>query len=95
MSKTEYRCPRLRRRRQRDRREPVLIGSTNKIVEDWETAVERVREYAYPLEDARTQEVYRQGSSIGRSTVGKLGSLERERVDDRTQLVLIDESHGF
>ncbi|MGQ3411323.1 lactate utilization protein [Natrinema sp. LN54] len=68
----------------------VLVGSTNKIVDDWETAVERVREYAYPLEDARAEEVYGQGS-----VVGKLVSLEHERVDDRTQLVLIDEPHGF
>ncbi|WP_226480620.1 lactate utilization protein [Natrinema amylolyticum] len=68
----------------------VLVGSTNKIVDDWETAVERVREYAYPLEDARAEEVYGQGS-----VVGKLVSLEHERVDDRTQLVLIDERHGF
>lgn len=68
----------------------VLVGSTNKIVDDWETAVERVREFAYPLEDARAAEVYGQGS-----TVGKLVSLEHERVDDRTQLVLIDEPHGF
>ncbi|QLG49382.1 lactate utilization protein [Natrinema halophilum] len=68
----------------------VLVGSTNKIVDDWQTAVERVREFAYPLEDARAQEVYGQGSVIG-----KLVSLEYERVDDRTQLVLIDEPHGF
>ena len=68
----------------------LLVGSTNKIVDDWETAVERVREFAYPLEDARAQEAYGQGS-----VVGKLVSLEYERVDDRTQLVLIDEPHGF
>lgn len=68
----------------------VLVGSTNKIVDDWETAVERVREFAYPLEDARAEEVYGQ-----ESVVGKLVSLEHERVDDRTQLVLIDEPHGF
>jgi len=68
----------------------VLVGSTNKIVDDWETAVERVREYAYPLEDARAEKVYGQGS-----VVGKLVSLEHERVDDRTELVLIDEPHGF
>ncbi|QLK27573.1 lactate utilization protein [Natrinema zhouii] len=68
----------------------LLVGSTNKIVDDWETAVERVREFAYPLEDARAEKVYGQGS-----TVGKLVSLEHERVDDRTQLVLIDEPHGF
>ncbi|PGF16430.1 hypothetical protein CP556_10070 [Natrinema sp. CBA1119] len=68
----------------------LLVGSTNKIVDDWETAVERVREFAYPLEDARAEEVYGQGS-----VVGKLVSLEYERIDDRTQLVLIDETHGF
>ncbi|WP_339102206.1 lactate utilization protein [Haloterrigena salinisoli] len=68
----------------------VLVGSTNKIVDDFQAAVERVREYAYPLEDARAEEVYGQGS-----VVGKLVSMEYERVDDRTQLVLLEGDHGF
>ncbi|ELZ20156.1 hypothetical protein C477_07051 [Haloterrigena salina JCM 13891] len=68
----------------------VLVGSTNKIVADFDAAVERVREYAYPLEDARAEEVYGQGS-----VVGKLVSMEYERVDDRTQLVLLEGDHGF
>ncbi|MFP8951727.1 lactate utilization protein [Natrialbaceae archaeon A-arb3/5] len=68
----------------------VLVAGTNKIESDWETAVERIREYALPLEDARAQEVYGQGS-----VVGKLVSLEYEQVDDRTQLVLIDEELRF
>lgn len=68
----------------------VLIGSTNKIMPSWTDAVERLREFALPLEDARAQEVYGQGS-----LVGKLVSLEYERVDDRTQLVLIKDQLGF
>jgi len=68
----------------------LLVASTNKIVDDWSAAVERVREFAYPLEDARAEEVYGQGS-----IVGKLVSMEYEQVDDRTRLVLIDEPHGF
>lgn len=68
----------------------VLVGSTNKIMPSLEAAEERVRKYALPLEDARAERVYGQGS-----TVGKLVSLERERVDDRTQLVLLEERHGF
>jgi hypothetical protein len=68
----------------------VLVGSTNKIVPSREAAIERVREYALPLEDARAKEVYDQGS-----TVGNLVTIEEERVDDRTQLVLLDERHGF
>ncbi|MFC7239781.1 LUD domain-containing protein [Saliphagus sp. GCM10025317] len=68
----------------------VLVGSANKIEPSWAAAVERVREFALPLEDARAEEVYGQGS-----TVGKLVSLERERVEDRTQLVLLEDRHGF
>lgn len=68
----------------------VLVGSTNKIMPSRAAAEERIREYALPLEDARAEEVYGQGS-----TIGKLVSLEYERVDDRTQLVLLDEPHGF
>lgn len=71
-------------------KELVLIGSTNKIMPTWIDAVKRLREYALPLEDARAQEVYGQGSLIG-----KLVSLEYERVDNRTQLVLIDDQLGF
>ncbi|WP_254864722.1 LUD domain-containing protein [Halovivax gelatinilyticus] len=68
----------------------ILVGSTNKIEPSWAAAVERVREYALPLEDARAEEVYGQGS-----TVGKLVSIERETVDDRTELVLLDDRYGF
>lgn len=68
----------------------VLVGSTNKIEPSRAAAEARIREYALPLEDARAEAVYGQGS-----TVGKLVTLELERVDDRTQLVLIDEPHGF
>ncbi len=68
----------------------VLVGSTNKVMPSREAAQARVREFALPLEDARAEKVYGQGS-----TVGKLVSIERERVDDRTQLVLLEERHGF
>ncbi|WP_247730584.1 LUD domain-containing protein [Halovivax limisalsi] len=68
----------------------VLVGSTNKIEPSWAAAVDRIREYALPLEDARAADVYGQGS-----VVGKLVSIEYERVDDRTELVLLDDRYGF
>lgn len=67
----------------------VLVGSTNRIEPSWSAAVNRVHGYAL-LEDARAEEIYGQGS-----TVGKLMSIEYERVDDRTQFVLLDDQYGF
>lgn len=93
-------CDRRKRRtrrgqRARQRRRCLAVRRGNPAAcrereQDRRRLVERVREFASPLEDARAEEVDGQGS-----VVGKLVSLEYERADGRTQLVLIDELHGF
>jgi hypothetical protein len=68
----------------------ILASGTNKIVPSYEEAIARLREFAFPLEDARSQDVYGGGS-----VVGTLLSYEYEQRDGRTQLVLVDERLGF
>jgi hypothetical protein len=68
----------------------VLVAGANKIVSSIETAVRRVREFAYPLENERVQRA--EGHE---SVIGKLIQYEYERQDDRTELVLIDDNLGY
>lgn len=68
----------------------VLVAGTNKIVSSVETAVRRVREFAYPLENERVQRA--EGHE---SVIGKLVQYEYEKQDDRTELVLIDTNLGY
>jgi hypothetical protein len=68
----------------------VLVSGTNKIVSSYQEALSRLREFAFTLEDARSQDVYGSGS-----VVGSLLSYEYEQTDGRTRLVLVDERLGF
>lgn len=68
----------------------VLVTGTNKVVPTFEDALERCRAFALPLEDARARDVY--GAE---SAVGKLVSIEHERFDGRTTLVLVEGRYGF
>lgn len=68
----------------------VLVSGTNKIVPTLEEAIERVREFAYPLEDARVQQAQNH-----RSVIGKLLIYEFEKLEQRTELVLINGTFGF
>lgn len=68
----------------------VLVSGTNKIVPTLEDAIDRVRDFAYPLEDERVQKAQNH-----RSVIGKLMIYEFEKLDQRTELVLIDGNYGF
>lgn len=68
----------------------VLVSGTNKIVPTLEDALDRVRNVAYPLEDARVQ-----AANGGESVVGKTLIYEHEKQPDRTELVLLTEKHGY
>lgn len=68
----------------------VLVSGTNKIVPTLEDAIDRVRNFAYPLEDVRVQKAQNH-----RSVIGKLLIYEFEKFDQRTELVLIKGSYGF
>jgi hypothetical protein len=68
----------------------LLVAGTNKIVEDLDAALDRLEEVAYPLEDARAQDAYGQGSMIGTQLIYR-----REAEEGRTTLVLVRESLGY
>ncbi|MFB6184983.1 MAG: lactate utilization protein [Haloarculaceae archaeon] len=68
----------------------LLVTGTNKIVPDTEAARDRLESVAYPLEDARAQDAYGQGSVVGTQLVYR-----HEVEDGRTTVVLVEDSLGF
>jgi hypothetical protein len=68
----------------------ILVNGTNKIVPTLADALNRVRNVAYPLEDARVRGAANHGSVIGKTLI-----YEHEKQDDRTELVLLNENYGF
>ncbi|MGZ4430279.1 MAG: lactate utilization protein [Gaiellales bacterium] len=67
----------------------IWVVGENKLVDDMEAALTRVREVAYPLEDERMRGLG------GRSSISKLVVYERETVPARISMVLVGESLGF
>jgi len=68
----------------------ILVCGINKIVPTLEEALRRIREYAYPLEDARARKAYGIQSQIGKCVI-----LAHEKVEGRVTLILISESLGY
>jgi L-lactate utilization protein LutB len=68
----------------------ILVIGINKIVPSLGDALERVRQYAFPLEDARARRVYGTPSMIGKCVI-----LAGERNPDRTTVVLVEEALGY
>ena len=68
----------------------ILVSGINKIVPTLHDALQRVEEYAYPLEDARVKKA--QGAH---SQMGKWVILANERKTGRVTLILINESLGY
>ena len=68
----------------------ILLVGTQKIVSDLEEGLQRIDEYAYPLEDARAQAAY----GI-RSAVNKVAVINREITPGRITAVFVDEALGF
>lgn len=68
----------------------ILVAGTHKIVPDLEVALQRVYEYALPLEDARAQAAYGVNSSVNKVLI-----INREWVPGRVAVVLVDEVLGF
>lgn len=68
----------------------ILVAGAQKITPSLEKAMQRVREYVYPLEDKRAKKAY--GMS---STTGKWVIIEREIIPNRTTLILVKEKLGF
>lgn len=68
----------------------ILVTSTQKIVPTLDDAFKRIRDYVFPLENARAQEAYGMGSTFGKWVI-----IEKEFVPDRIQLILVNEVLGF
>jgi hypothetical protein len=68
----------------------VVVSGVNKIVPDLDAAFDRLESVAFPLENARAQDAYGQGSAIAKQLV-----FRRELDDGRTTVVLIDDDLGY
>jgi hypothetical protein len=68
----------------------ILVAGTQKIVADLDEALERVHEYALPLENARAQAAYGVDSGVNKVLI-----VNREWVPGRITVVLVDEVLGF
>jgi len=68
----------------------ILVSGTNKIVPTLDDALRRVRDYAYPLENARAKRAYGVPSQIAKCVI-----LANEDEEDRVTLILVDELLGY
>lgn len=68
----------------------LLVAGTNKIVPTLEDALRRIREFTFPLENVRSQNVYGVPSKIGKCVI-----LSNESQSGRVTLILIDGSYGY
>lgn len=68
----------------------ILVSGVNKIVPTWNDAINRIRDFVYPLEDKRALAAYG-----AHSNVSKIVIIEAEMMKGRVSLVLIREKLGF
>jgi len=68
----------------------IWVVGTQKLVRTLEDGLRRIQEYSYPLEDARTRQVYGQGSAIN-----KLLIVQGEHLAGRITIVLVKQQLGF
>lgn len=68
----------------------ILVVGTQKIAPDLQSAMQRVREYVFPLEDKRAQKAYGINSSMSKWVI-----LESEKSPNRTTVVLVKEKLGY
>jgi len=68
----------------------IWVVGAQKVVADLDTALRRIRTYAYPKEDLRAQQAYGQ-----RSAISKILIINREFLPGRATVVLIREPIGF
>jgi L-lactate utilization protein LutB len=68
----------------------LLVSGVNKIVPTLQDALQRIKEYVYPLEDLRSKKVNGVPSQIGKCVI-----LANERQAGRIILILINDIHGY
>ncbi len=68
----------------------ILVVGAQKIVKDLHEGFRRIKEYSYPLEDARLR------AALGvPSAIGKILVIDREVVPGRITVILVKEELGF
>ena len=68
----------------------ILVVGINKIVPTLEDALNRVRQYAYALENVRAKKAYGTPGRIGKCVI-----LAHEKIEGRVTLVLVKEALGY
>jgi len=68
----------------------ILVVGINKIVPTLDAALRRIREYSFPLEDARAKKAYGTPSRIGKCVI-----LAYEKNEGRITLILVHEALGY
>lgn len=68
----------------------MIVAGFQKITDNLEEAMKRVREHVYPLENERAKKAYGQGTTFGKWVI-----IEHEKIPNRTTLILVKESLGF
>jgi hypothetical protein len=68
----------------------ILVVGTQKIVSDLEDGLQRINEFAFPLEDARAQAAYGVHSGVNKVLI-----INREITPGRITVVFVDEVLGF
>ena len=68
----------------------VLVAGIQKITDNLELAMKRVREYVFPLENERAKKAYGMGSNTSKWVI-----LEKEFTPNRINLILVKEKLGF
>lgn len=68
----------------------ILVVGKQKITQSIDAAMERIREYVFPKEDARALKAYGMNSDFGKWVI-----VERELQPGRITVVLVDEELGF
>jgi len=71
-------------------RKVIWVVGTQKLVKDLDGGFRRIKEYCYPLEDARLLAVLGIHSGIGKTLI-----IDREAVPGRITIVLVKEELGF
>ncbi|HTZ41877.1 MAG TPA: lactate utilization protein [Candidatus Omnitrophota bacterium] len=68
----------------------ILVSGINKITDNLNEAMQRVKEYVFPLENARAMKAYGRGSGLNKWMI-----IEREIFPNRITLILVKEKLGF
>jgi LUD domain len=68
----------------------IIVAGINKIVPTLDDALKRVKEYCFPLENARAMHAYGIGSMMSKGVI-----LAYEKTEGRTTIIMIDENLGF